>query len=209
MIIINEIINLRIVSFCCFCCVLLQLCACSNRAARVDAPQINVAEASSNAILQFDKNGDNVISGSELQANSALANLDTNRDGSLSEQEIADVLRQWQESKLAIIDFKAFVTYRGKPLAGASVEFTPEEFLANGISPAVGVTDNQGIATLSIPKEELPNPNMRGGVRLGIYKVSVSKKNNGRESLPEKYNTSTAMGHIISPDSLTTVQFNL
>ena len=200
--------TIRILLICGLFCACIHMVGCSNRPARVHAPSIDIKEAASGAIAQFDKNGNGSISGPELQANSALANLDSNRDGSVGEEEIAENLRDWQESNVGIIGFSAVVTFRGRPLSGATVEFKPEEFLGDAVSTAVGVTDSRGTVSLSIPKEELPNSNMNG-VRLGIYRVSISKKQNGRELLPAKYNSDSAMGHVISPTSIPLVQFNL
>jgi hypothetical protein len=41
---------------------------------------------------------------------------------------------------------------------------------------------------------------MPGGLQLGFYKIRVSKKVNGKEMVPEKYNTATTLGHQVAMD---------
>ena len=176
--------------------------------ARVHPPDLDVASAAQAAMTQFDTSGDGSISGAEFGLNPALAALDANRDGSVTEEEIAKQLRLWQETRLGLSAISVTVTLRGRPLPGATVTFQPEEFLAESISPAGGVTDENGVTNISIPKEELPNPRL-AGARLGVYKVSVSKIENGRELVPAKYNSTTSMGFIVSPSSQPSIRINL
>ena len=74
------------------------------------------------------------------------------------------------------------VTLQGKPLAGATITFTPEKG-----RPATGVTDEEGNYLLSTFKAN-------DGAALGRYPVSISLKDkNQAELIPEKYNTRTEL----------------
>ena len=53
---------------------------------------------------------------------------------------------------------------------------------------------------MDVRKEKRPDPNMPGGLQLGFYKIRVSKKVNGKEMVPEKYNTATTLGHQVAMD---------
>ena len=43
-------------------------------------------------------------------------------------------------------------------------------------------------------------PNMPGGLQTGFYRIHVSKKVNGQETIPAHYNTETTLGHQIAID---------
>lgn len=72
------------------------------------------------------------------------------------------------------------VTLDGEPLAGATVEFSPE-----GGSPAYGVTDEQGRYTLLFSADQK-------GAAVGQHRVRIFSFNEGRprekERVPVKYN---------------------
>lgn len=72
------------------------------------------------------------------------------------------------------------VTLDGQPLAGATVEFSPE-----GGSPAYGVTDEQGRYTLLFSADQK-------GAAVGNQRVRIFSFNEGRprekERVPVKYN---------------------
>ena len=82
--------------------------------------------------------------------------------------------------------------YKGRPLAGATITFEPEPFMADYIQPAVGETDVAGACSLNRQNDPL------GGITVGFYKRRVSRPyRSGKETMPEKYNTETTLGQEI------------
>jgi hypothetical protein len=92
------------------------------------------------------------------------------------------------------------ITLDGQPLGGAKVTFEPESFLGDSIKTAVASTSMYGDAMPSISPEDRPDPKMPGGVHLGLYKVRISKMDNGKETIPIRYNTETILGQEVSYD---------
>ena len=105
--------------------------------------------------------------------------------GKISAEAIADEIRAWQETKIALTNLGVSVTLDGQPLAGATVTAEPEKFLGPTILPASGVTDHTGSAALRI--EGKP------GMAFGFYKIRVSKMAGGHETIPARYNTDTEL----------------
>ena len=87
-----------------------------------------------------------------------------------------------------------------QPLGGAQVTFEPESFLGDEIKPAIGTTNSVGDAAPSIRPEDRSDPKLPGGVHLGLYKVRISKADNGKETIPSKYNTETILGQEVAYD---------
>lgn len=187
-----------------FCILLLCLASCNQGPSRITPPSISADGAAARAIELFDTNHDGLISGDELNAcpslKASMATLDSNQDGSVAESEIADRIRAWQASQAGLSSILCYVTLDGQPLTDAVVTFTPAEFLADAIQTAVGKTNIYGVASPSIPKENRPSPDMPPGLRLGFYNVSVSKMENGKETIPSKYNTATILGQQVAND---------
>ncbi len=108
------------------------------------------------------------------------------------------------------------VTLDGKPLANATVTFIPVEpavpqskATAIGqrrkarvtVPSAWGVTDDQGRYQLRCYRNQL-------GAVLGKYKVQISKRENGKEVVPEQFNTqSSLMAEVKDGDN--EIPFNL
>jgi hypothetical protein len=88
----------------------------------------------------------------------------------------------------------------GRPLEGAEVTFEPAPFLGDNIKAAVDVTSPAGFAQPSIPADQRPTKDTPAGFQLGLYRVRVSKKVNGQETIPAKYNTETTLGQQIATD---------
>ena len=84
------------------------------------------------------------------------------------------------------------VTLDGSPLSGATVKFIPEKFLGDKIKTAEGITNGAGIASMSIPTEELPKELRRtAALRVGIYRVEITHPT---KKIPPKYNTESELG---------------
>jgi len=192
-------------AFCLFAvaCVCLGLLAgggCSRTPPRVAAPAINPTAAGRLGVEQYDADGDGLIQGDELNKapalKSALENLDTNQDGGVSAEEIAERVKAWQQTKVGAMSLSCTVTYRGQPLQGATVKFVPEEFLGDEIQTATGQTNQFGVAVLNVPAD----PDLPGdvpGVQCGLYRVEITKQG---ADIPAIYNTQTILGQEVADD---------
>ena len=146
---------------------------------------------------QYDTDGDGVISGEELEKlpsfEKALTRIDHNGDGAVSAEEIANRVREWQSSEIGRMVLTCSVNKGGQPLEGATVTFVPEEFLGDNLQTATGVTDEHGVASVSVP---VADDKIRG-VAPGWYRVRITKEG---ENIPAKYNTETILGLEVAPD---------
>ena len=173
---------------------------CSRGPSRIHPPAIDASAAGRLAIEQYDTDGDGLIKNAELNKapalKAAIDNLDTNEDGGVSAEEIAARVEAWQESKTGKMALSCTVTYRGRPLQGATVKFVPEKFLGDEIQTAAGETDEFGRAALSVP----PDPDVPGdvrGVQCGLYRVEITKQDT---KIPAMYNTETILGQEVAYD---------
>jgi hypothetical protein len=183
---------------------ILPVCACSSGTITVKQPNIDPSAAGKMAIEVYDKNGDGVISGDELDhapaLKAALGNLDTNGDKGVSASEVTARVNAWKAMKTGMTSARCHVTLDGEPLTGATVTFEPEAFLGDDIKAAIGTTNPFGDAAPSIPKEQRPSPKVPGGAQFGLYKVRISKIVDGKETIPGRYNTETTLGQEVSYD---------
>jgi hypothetical protein len=174
---------------------------CSQGPSRIKPLTVDPAGAAAKALETYDKDGDGALAGKELDASpglkAAIAEIDSNQDKKLSQEEIQARMEYWIESKFGITQTSVMVTLNGAPLPGATVKFVPEEFLGTAAAPAEGVTDEQGVCSPSVGTEHMPEPGL-GGLRLGFYRIEVSRENKGKEMVPAKYNTKTELGQEIA-----------
>jgi hypothetical protein len=177
---------------------------CNSATITVRQPAINAARAGTQAIEMYDTNSDGVVSGAELDhapaLKAALTNLDTNGDKAVSAEEVTARVNAWKIMQTGMTSVRCHVTLDGEPLAGATVRFEPEAFLGDEIKAAVGITNPFGDAAPSIPPQDRPAPNVPGGAHFGLYKVRISKIENGKETIPARYNTDTTLGQEVSYD---------
>jgi hypothetical protein len=169
----------------------------------VAAPKLDPGQSAAEAIRLYDENGDGEIGGEELtkcpslmdkKTNEALAQIDKDGNGAVSEEEIADRIRFFTETKLGSTSLACQFRWRGQPLQGATVTFVPEPFMKDFIQPASGSTGINGMASLS-RGEGIDN----SGITVGFYKIEVSKQDaSGKELLPAKYNTETTLGQEVT-----------
>jgi hypothetical protein len=188
------------------------MCGCDSRPGRVYAPSISADDAAAEAIQTADTDGDGLLSEQELNSigslRSSMASIDSNGDRKISAEEIAERIQYWQKSRIAIAPGKCLVTLNGRPLAGAEVRLEPESFLGDQFFPAFGVTGSDGIAPVSIAEEHRPRPQITG-IQLGFYRVAISRKQNGVETIPDKYNQNSILGTEIAPGDMGTYGFQL
>jgi hypothetical protein len=183
---------------------LIATTSCNRGPAAVKQPSINASSAGKLAMEQYDKNGDGVVSGAELDQapglKAALKTLDTNGDGGVSADEVTARVNAWKAMQTGLTYVRCRVTLNGEPLSGATIIFEPEAFLGDEIKPATGIVTPLGDAMPVIKKEDRPDPTLPGGVYIGLYKVRISKMEGGKETIPARYNTQTTLGQEVSYD---------
>jgi len=162
----------------------------------IDTYMVDPVKASAAAMQQYDKNSDAFLDETELRACPALLRelraYDESKDGKLSAAEIGAQINEMYGRGGGMTSLDCTVNLDGSPLAGATVKFIPESFLGPEIHAAQGVTNGSGIASLSLPPEELPKQLRRQSMmRVGIYRVEVTHPT---KKIPEKYNTNTELG---------------
>ncbi len=179
------------------------LAGCWGGPSRVHPPGIDAGAAGVAAIEEYDTDGDGAISAEEAKGSirQAFRKLDgavegTTPDGKVTAEEITARINKWKESRVGRMSMQCTVRFRGSPLADATVRFVPEKFLGDEIQAAVGTTDRNGTAVLSVPEAMPP------GVAPGLYKVEISKQMNGQEMIPAQYNTQTILGQEVASDAI-------
>lgn len=193
----------------------LVITGCSGRPKRIEPPAIDSVAVGTAVLSQYDRDGDQSLSESELHAipslQAAVGRVDRDGNGNITADEVTRRIQNWQELRVGLMRLICHVRLDGEPLEGASVTLTPEPFLGDEVLSAVGLTDVHGMAPLSIAEEFRVEPNITG-VQHGWYQVRVSKLENGRETLPPKYNSETTLGCEVASDNRNIVpglQFDL
>jgi hypothetical protein len=179
--------------------ILLLIAGCSRAPSRIVPPTVDPT-ASDKAIEQCDQNGDGVLDDKELSKapslKSAMARIDKNGDRNIDAAEIAARFAAWEESKVGLMPVTIRLSIQGKPVTEADVTLLPEPFLGDAFKPARGKSNQHGVAVMQI--SELPDER---GVSSGFYRIEVSKKSNGVETIPAKYNAQTQLGLEVEPAS--------
>jgi hypothetical protein len=183
--------------------VIVVMAGCSRFPDPPDKPDLNPSKAGSLAIEEYDANGDGKIDADEIKSSpglmEALQMTDKDGDGSLTADEISVRVGEWLDGGTVVFTQSTGVSLDGKPLAGATVTYDPEPFLAHAVEPSSGVTDEQGIA---FPKgQDAKYP----GLYTGVYRVRISKIVDGQQTIPARYNTETILGKEIAADSQSTL----
>jgi hypothetical protein len=179
------------------------LVGCSRSPARVEQPQYR-SDCGQAAVEQLDRNGDGLITSSELAASPALksasARIDTNHDGAIDAEEINRAVSAWIRSRVALMPVTARIFLDGRPLADADITLEPEQFVGVYSHPVAGKTDSDGDAPMKGSDSRAP------GAPLGWYRVVISKKNGAQETLPERFNSKTELGLEVTPESAMNLQ---
>lgn len=182
----------------------LLVTGCDGGKTRIGPVSVSASGAASQAMQLYDKDGDGVLKGAELDKASgikaAIEKLDTDGDGGVSKAEISARIGDWMDSKIGLANVRCRVTMNGRPLTDATVTFEPEPIFDGEIKSGSDVTDALGEASPTLAKEDRPDP-LFGGMTVGFYKVRVSKESNGKETIPAKFNRETILGQEIGPDA--------
>ena len=161
-------------------------------------PELVPDDVARRALTQYDKNHDGRIDAEELKASpplqEAMAMMDVNHEGSLTAAKIAERVRKWLNGGTIVFRPMVSVSLDGQPLEGAAVTFEPEAFMGPAYKPTSAVTDKAG--TCLPPGDD---PQFKG-LHPGLYRVRISKKVNGQETLPACYNTSTVLAREVAAD---------
>jgi hypothetical protein len=180
------------------------LTSCAGGPAPIRPPNISASSAGSEAMEQYDTDGDGKVAGGELEKapglKAALPRMDTNGDKAIDADEVAARVGQWQNAGIGLMSFGFTVTLNGSPLTDAVVTFDPESFLGDEVKSASGTTNSSGTGGATIAVEDRPDPTWPSGMQLGLYKVKVSKMVDGKETIPAKYNEATVLGQEVAED---------
>ncbi len=196
-----HVVRLGTVIVC--CC----LAGCgSGQSKNLTPPVLDPVAAAEQAIAEYDTDQDGSIGGREfskcLGLKAALSTTDGNGDGALTRDEIAARLQAYVDSQSAIQYFELVVTVNRQPVEGLSVTLVPESFLTPAIEPASGTTTRFGRVTPAIDFEdpEIAKQNIVG-VRPGMYRVEVSQTDaQGKEAIQSRFNTDSILGVEVGLD---------
>ena len=158
------------------------------------SPDLPDPSAAKKAMELYDTNHDDFLEAKELEHGPGLMAAFQQviaKQGKISEQDIADRIKAWADSRLGRTQIMCHVTHNGKPLAGANVVFAPEKFLGGTIQSGSGTTSPTGYAEITSPHPTDPSIQ---GLSPGFYRVEVTKDG---EKIPAKYNTETTLGREI------------
>jgi hypothetical protein len=175
----------------------LAACGCNGGPGRIATPDVDAATAAAQAIELFDKNADARLDANELAAcqslNAALPTYDGDKDGALTEAEIAAGIGRWAAAGLGAIPLPFQVTLDGKPLAGAQLKLTPAPFLGDAVKPALGESDATGGGTFTMAPEDRPAnvPASLPVMQPGLYRVEITHPT---VRIPAKYNAESTLG---------------
>lgn len=139
-------------------------------------PSYDPAFAASKAMELYDRNKDGKLGADELGACPALLvglpRIDRNNDRTISAEEIqARFAALEQQSDVKTIDL--LVTSKKQPLGGATVTFTPEPFMGDGLQSYSGTTTERGRCELIGSQVDLY------GLPVGYFKVHVVQEGQG------------------------------
>jgi len=173
---------------------------CSNEPQSPPRFQIDPQQATQEAMRIYDQNGDGVLDAKELSASPPLAELLQNlkartpgHPDSLNAADIQSRLEEWLKAPTVLIASTVTVYLDGAMLEGATVTYEPEPFLGSSYRSHQGQTNSAGAAVLDPDLKEFPD-----SIYVGLYRVRISKKVDGKETIPAKYNTETELGREIA-----------
>jgi hypothetical protein len=124
-------------------------------------------------LAQLDENKDGSLSGGEIDScpglKQAMAYIDTNKDKRLSGDELSKRFQMYQNNAVGAIGVSVRVLNGELPIEGATVTFIPDDFLKDIIKGGSGTTDKSGTATIVGEGTGAP------GLPAGLYRITVVK----------------------------------
>jgi hypothetical protein len=162
----------------------------------IAAPSYNAYTMADAAMKKYDKNGDGKIAGPELDACPSLKNsllaLDTDKDKGIGWSELQTRFTEYTTTGIGAVSITCTVRASSFDVTGATVTFTPEDFMGPSVSGGTATLDKSGIGSVG-GGGGLP------GLPCGFYRVSISKKDgSGKELVPTKYAAGDILGVEIS-----------
>lgn len=190
--------------------VTIAVTGCSGKPKPPPSSGVDPQAAGAKAVADLDADKDGKLSDAELKKcpglHSAVKRLDKDGDGQLSAEEIAGRVQSWLNSGTIVIEAAVQITLDGRALEDAEVAFEPEPFLGGGLQSVKGVTNKIGQVMF-----QTSSTSGYPGLYLGFYRVRVTKNKGGKELIPAKYNTETELGCEIAADitDRAMIEFNL
>jgi hypothetical protein len=182
---------------------LLMVClaGCSRAPGRVKPPHIDPEISASEAISLYDSDKDGSLNENELARCPAMLSevkaYDADANGRVTRDEIAARIAALRKHGVGLTRLNCDVSLNGRGLKDALVQFEPEPYLGEEIKAAQGVTNDRGVAQMAIPAEQLPADQQDlKAVHYGTYKVRITHPS---IELPAKYNTETTLGYESRP----------
>lgn len=152
---------------------LVVLAGCGpGRPARVAAPAVDPAAVATAVFAAADGDRDGRLVGRETVVVPGIATgmgvIDGDGDEAVSRSELVAWLEEIRRSRVAITGFEVSVRRRGRPLAGVTVRFVPEQCMGGGMAAAEAITDADGVAKPTIAGSRYP------GANSGLYQVEIT-----------------------------------
>jgi hypothetical protein len=174
------------------------VCGCSSTEEPVAVPSFDANSIWSQALASLDKDGDKLLSEEEIEASpsltAAMPTTDKDGDKQISDTELKQRVEEYRDDYLALMPFACLVVQDGYPVVDATVRLVPASFMSDSIKPAIGKTDSEGFTVLAINGMEIP------GVQVGMYRVEISKRDDGEEAIAAQFNSETKLGQEVASD---------
>lgn len=174
------------------------IAGCSRSPARFYPPKYDSKTLGEQAVAKLDANGDHLLDSKELAASPALSadlkKLDKNGDDQLSAEEIGAKVEEWTAGKLGAVSIVCSVTRGGPDASNIQVKFVPESYMGDVVKMGTGVTNSQGSTAITAEGEK-----RKSTMHCGYYRVEISSIQNGKETVPAKYNVNSVLGAEVRP----------
>lgn len=169
---------------------------CFHRVDTVRPPSFDASAMAAQTLAEKDSNHDGAIVADELKdwpgMRSVFKAVDKNSDGKLDAVELEQHFSGYGKGSIGLQSLTVFVTSGGKPVSGTEVEFTPEPLFADYIKAGKAKTGSDGSGVVVPMEGKIPM------MAPGMYRVTISKRNGDKETLPAKFNTESQLGFEIS-----------